>query len=83
MPEEDDAATHPVLQGEPGEVVIRGANVMRGYLDRPEETAETIVDGWLVVELAESLAGYVEEAGGAERNDRRAQDEPLRDRAEL
>jgi len=47
MPEEDDAATHPVLQGEPGEVVIRGANVMRGYLDRPEETAETIVDGWL------------------------------------
>jgi acyl-CoA synthetase (AMP-forming)/AMP-acid ligase II len=33
--------------GEPGEVVIRGANVMRGYLNRPEATAETIVDGWL------------------------------------
>jgi long-chain acyl-CoA synthetase len=36
-----------VAQGERGEVVIRGANVMRGYLNRPEETAKTIVDGWL------------------------------------
>ena len=33
--------------GEPGEVVIRGANVMRGYLNRPKATAEAIVDGWL------------------------------------
>jgi acyl-CoA synthetase (AMP-forming)/AMP-acid ligase II len=33
--------------GEPGEVVIRGANVMRGYLNRPEATAEAIVAGWL------------------------------------
>ncbi|RVU23286.1 AMP-dependent synthetase [Streptomyces antnestii] len=33
--------------GEVGEVVVRGANVMRGYLNRPEETAATIVDGWL------------------------------------
>ena len=30
-----------------GEVVIQGANVMRGYLNRPEATAETVVDGWL------------------------------------
>jgi long-chain acyl-CoA synthetase len=37
----------PMPQGERGEVVIRGANVMRGYLNRPEETARTIVDGWL------------------------------------
>ena len=27
--------------------MIKGANVMRGYLNRPEETAKTIVDGWL------------------------------------
>ena len=42
-----DADGRPVAQGERGEVVIRGANVMRGYLNRPEETAKTLVDGWL------------------------------------
>jgi acyl-CoA synthetase (AMP-forming)/AMP-acid ligase II len=42
-----DAAGRAVPDGEAGEVVIKGANVMRGYLNRPEETAKTIVDGWL------------------------------------
>jgi acyl-CoA synthetase (AMP-forming)/AMP-acid ligase II len=36
-----------VPQGESGEVVVRGPNVMRGYLGRPEDTAAVIVDGWL------------------------------------
>ena len=27
--------------------MVRGANVMHGYLGRPEETDRTIVDGWL------------------------------------
>ena len=36
-----------VPQGESGEVLIQGPNVMRGYLNRPEETAKTLVDGWL------------------------------------
>jgi acyl-CoA synthetase (AMP-forming)/AMP-acid ligase II len=33
--------------GAVGEVVVRGPNVMRGYLGLPDETARTVVDGWL------------------------------------
>lgn len=33
--------------GQRGEVVIQGANVMQGYLNRDEATAETLGDGWL------------------------------------
>jgi long-chain acyl-CoA synthetase len=36
-----------VPRGEIGEIVIRGHNVMKGYWNRPEATAETLGDGWL------------------------------------
>jgi len=33
-------------RGELGEVVVRGHNLMKGYLGRPEDTAAAVVDGW-------------------------------------
>jgi long-chain acyl-CoA synthetase len=36
-----------VPPGERGEVVIQGPAVMRGYLNKPDETARTLRDGWL------------------------------------
>jgi long-chain acyl-CoA synthetase len=36
-----------VPQGEIGELIIKGPGVMKGYLNRPQETKETIKDGWL------------------------------------
>jgi acyl-CoA synthetase (AMP-forming)/AMP-acid ligase II len=33
--------------GEDGEIVVAGDLLMTGYLDMPEQTSETIVDGWL------------------------------------
>lgn len=43
-----DAAGATVPVGTPGEICCRGFNVMRGYLDNPEETARCMTaDGWL------------------------------------
>jgi long-chain acyl-CoA synthetase len=37
---------HDVADGEPGEIAIRGENVMKGYWNRPDATTEAIPDGW-------------------------------------
>lgn len=41
-----DEKDQPVATGALGEVVIKGPNVMPGYWQRPEATAEAIRDGW-------------------------------------
>ena len=42
-----DDERRPLPPGEPGEVVVRGYNVMQGYYEDPDQTAETIKGGWL------------------------------------
>ena len=41
-----DEQDQPVPDGERGEICIRGHNVMKGYLGRPDATAEALRGGW-------------------------------------
>jgi long-chain acyl-CoA synthetase len=42
-----DARGEPLPPGSTGELCIRGPNIVKGYFNKPEATAETFRDGWL------------------------------------
>ena len=46
-----------IPRGEIGDIIVKGDNIMMGYLNRPEATDETIVKGWLLT----GDIGYMDE----------------------
>ena len=62
----DPESFEPVALGAPGLMLVRGPNVMKGYLGRPAETAKAIRDGWYVT----GDIAMVDEDGFVEITDR-------------
>ncbi len=60
------APYNEVRVSEQGELLIRGDNVLMGYLNQPEKTAETLRDGWLYT----GDVGYVDADGFFKITDR-------------
>lgn len=56
-----DIKGEAVLTGEPGELLIKGPGVMKGYFNKPKETLNALKDGWLFTgDIARSDAdGYI------------------------
>jgi len=54
-----DGEGRPCAPGEVGEIVMRGALIMKGYWNRPEATASAIRDGW----FHSGDAGYLDADG--------------------
>lgn len=53
-------------RGQAGEIIVRGGHVMRGYWERPDETAETLRGGWMHT----GDVGYMDDDGYVYLSDR-------------
>lgn len=52
-----DPELNTLAEGEIGQIAARGANAMQGYWNKPEQTTETLVDGWVLT----GDAGYLDQ----------------------
>jgi len=61
-----DEKLQEVPLGETGEFMVTGPNAMMGYWNKPEQTAETLINGWILT----GDAGYMDEDGYVYLKDR-------------
>ncbi len=54
-----DSEMKELPRGEVGDIIVKGDNVMIGYLNRPEATAKSVINGWLLT----GDVGYMDEEG--------------------
>ena len=54
-----DEEMNEVHRGMIGDIIVKGDNVMKGYLNRPTATEETIINGWLLT----GDMGYMDDEG--------------------
>ena len=54
-----DEDMNEVDRGAIGDIIVKGENVMQGYLNRPTATEETIINGWLIT----GDVGYMDDEG--------------------
>jgi long-chain acyl-CoA synthetase len=54
-----DQELNEVHRGAIGDIIVKGDNVMQGYLNRPTATEETVINGWLLT----GDVGYMDDEG--------------------